>query len=181
MDEGAKRLGKSRPFFDAVAAGDYEGAALIARHSRRSWAQGEEYEEDFLFVDFLMKLFFLDAPARDCEALLERYEACLQGAEDLRLDICKALLSADSEAFNEALERFLEARKDSLEEMAETQTFPEEMRATEWNLSVEGVALARLAERKGLRTEEEYLHVPSLAREDEPMSFHEDSWKDIDA
>jgi hypothetical protein len=174
------RLSKSQPFFDAVGAGDYEGAAQIAHDSCRTWAQGEEYEEDFLFFDFLMQLFFLGASSAACGALLERYEKCLQGAEDRRLDICKSLLHKDSDAFNSALRNFLLERKEALEKMAETQTIGEEQLATEWHFSVEGLALVRLAERRGIHTEEEYLHIPSIAREDAPLRFHADSWKNIE-
>jgi hypothetical protein len=34
MDDGSKVTSQCLPFFDAVAAGDSEGAALVARHAR---------------------------------------------------------------------------------------------------------------------------------------------------
>jgi hypothetical protein len=39
-DKGSTLTSKALPFFDAVASGDFDGASLIARGSRRSWAQG---------------------------------------------------------------------------------------------------------------------------------------------
>jgi hypothetical protein len=174
------RLSRSRPFFDAVGAGDFDGAALIARHARRSWAHGEEYEEDFLFIEFLIQHGVLEAPVADCEDLLARYERALKGAEDLRLDVCRALLQADPEAFNQALAVFLSDRKEQLEKQAETTPFPEEFLATEWHFSLEGLALVRLAERKGLETEEDYLHIPSIAREPARVRLSEDSWMEAD-
>ncbi|WNZ62050.1 Imm49 family immunity protein [Myxococcus sp. MxC21-1] len=174
------RLSLSRPFFDAVGVGDFDGAALIARHARRSWAQGEEYEEDFLFIEFLIQHGVLAAPVSACEDLLARYERVLSGAEDLRLDVCRTLLQADSDAFNQALALFLSDRKDRLEAQAETTPFPEEFLATEWNFSLEGLALARLAERNGLETEEDYLHIPSLARAPDRTRPGDDSWMEVD-
>ncbi|WP_163780211.1 Imm49 family immunity protein [Myxococcus vastator] len=174
------RLSLSRPLFDAVGAGDFDGAALIAQHARRTWAQGEEYEEDFLFIEFLIQHGVLGAPVADCEDLLARYERALRGAEDLRLDVCRALLQANSEVFNQALALFLSDRKDRLEAQAETTTFPEELLATEWNFSLEGLVLARLAERNGLETEEDYLHIPSLARAPARTRPGEDSWMEGD-
>lgn len=174
------RLSLSRPFFDAAGAGDFDGAALIARHARRTWAQGEEYEEDFLFIEFLIQHGVLEAPVAACEDLLARYERALKGAEDLRLDVCRALLQADSDAFNQALALFLSDRKDRLEAQAETTPIPEEFLATEWNFSLEGLALVRLAERKGLETEEDYLHIPSVAREPGQPRLSEDSWMELD-
>lgn len=176
----APRLSQCDPFFDAVGSGDFETAAEIARRSRRPWMQGEEYEEDFLFVDFLMQHFFLDAPVSTCEELLARYERALQGAEDIRLDICKALLGADSEAFNAALMQYLSDRKDAQEKRRETMVIPEEENATGSHFSVEGLALVRLAERTGLETEEEYLFIPSIARGASPHALKPDAWKHIE-
>ncbi|WP_426756610.1 Imm49 family immunity protein [Myxococcus sp. Y35] len=171
------RLSRSRPLLDAIGAGDFDGAALIARHARRAWAQGEEYEEDFLFIEFLIQHGVLEAPVSACEDLLTRYERALRGAEDLRFDVCRALLAADAESFNEALALYLSDRKERLEAQAETSPFPEEFLATEWSFSLEGLVLARLAERRGLETEEDYLHVPSLARARSRTPPGEDSWR----
>jgi hypothetical protein len=178
-DDSRKRTSKSLPFFDAIAAGDLEGAALIARDSRRTWAQGEEYEEDFLFVEFLMQHFFLRASAADSQALLKRYAKALQDAEDIRLELCQALLEKEEEAFGQALERFLSERQDHYEALAQEESVTEEVRFTEGMLSVEGLALVRLAEARGLTTEEDLLHIPSIARELPPASLPPDSWRRI--
>ncbi|MFL5348292.1 MAG: Imm49 family immunity protein [Hyalangium sp.] len=178
-DDARKRTSKALPFFDAIAAGDLDGAALIARDSRRTWAQGEEYEEDFLFVEFLMQHFFLRASAADSQALLTRYAKALQDAEDIRLELCQALLAKDEEAFNPALERFLSERQDHYEKLAEEGSVADEVRFTEGMLSVEGLALVRLAEAQGLTTEEDYLQVPSIAREPPPANLPPDSWRRI--
>jgi hypothetical protein len=42
--EDSQRTRQCAPFFDAVAADDLEGAAQVARHARREWAQGVGYE-----------------------------------------------------------------------------------------------------------------------------------------
>jgi hypothetical protein len=173
------RLSLYAPFFDAVGAGDFEGAADIARRSRRTWAQGEEYEEDFLFVDFLMRHFFLDAPMTECEDLLARYERALQGAEDVRLALCTALLQGDSEAFNAALAQYLAERKASQDERRETSVLSEEEKATWAHVSIEALALVRLAERKGLETEEEYLFIPSIAREASKVRVEAAAWTQL--
>jgi hypothetical protein len=171
--------GRALPFFDAVAAGDFEGAELVARRSRHSWAQGEEYEEDFLFVEFLMQHAFLGAPPATSEALLHRYETSLQGAEDLRLPVCRALLDADSDAFNESLGLFLADRNDRMAVLERGGTLLEEVSATEGNLSVEGLALVRLAHRHGLQTERDYLHVPSTALKGGHITFTPDAWQTL--
>nr|WP_225937985.1 Imm49 family immunity protein [Myxococcus sp. RHSTA-1-4] len=175
--EGERRTGQSPPFFDAIAVGDLEGAARIAHLSKRTWTQGAEYEEDFLFVEFLMQRFFLGASAETCELLLRRHEKALSGAEDVRLEVCGALQAADAGGFDEALRRFLSERRDHYEELARKGGTAPELLATEGKLCVEGVALVRLAEGLGMETEEDYLYIPSVARENVSRVFHEDSWK----
>ncbi|NVJ05753.1 immunity 49 family protein [Myxococcus sp. AM001] len=170
------RTSRALPFFDAIGAGDFVGAAEIARHVRRSWARDEEYEEDFLFVEFLMQQFFLGADDASCEALLDRYERALQGAEDIRLELCQALFLAREDEFTFALNRFLADRDEHLRTVAEGQHVAPELLATEWNFSVEGLALLRLAERKRLLTEVEHLHVPSIARELPVLPVAHDAW-----
>jgi hypothetical protein len=178
-DPGTTLTSKAEPFFDAVAAGDFDGARLIARHSRRDWARGEEYEEDFLFVECLMQQFFLEGTPRAGEDLLERYETALQGSEDARLPVCKALLGGDADDFNASLAQYLSERGDLLAKLDEGGTLMEEESVTEGNLSVEGLALVRLAEHKGLKTERDYLHVPSLARKGGRVPFSAEAWKKL--
>lgn len=177
LGDDAKLTSQCLPFFDAVAAGDDEGAALVARQARRDWRSGLEYEEDFLFVEFLMQHFFLGAPVDKCAALLMRYKTALQGAEDCRLTLCGALLESDSRAFEDSLERFLSERRDAMED-GETRGFvSSEVLATEGHLSVEGLALVSLAERKGLETREDYLHLPSVARHAIARPPPPEAWK----
>ncbi|MFY2561078.1 Imm49 family immunity protein [Corallococcus terminator] len=180
LDDGSKRTSQCLPFFDAVAAGDFEGATRVARQARRHWAQGEEYEEDFLFVELLMQRFFLEAERSSCEALLVRYEQALQGTEDVRWGLVKALLEEDGAAFGAALSLYLSERRDRIQRQVKKERMPPELAVTEGYFSVEGLALVRLAERVGLETDEDYLHIPSTAREPLPASFREDSWLKLD-
>jgi hypothetical protein len=175
----AKVTGLGLPFLDAVAAGDLDCAAEIARRSRHTWARGEEYEEDFLFHEFLMRRFFLDAPPAELEALLARWKVALQGSDDPRLDACRALQDRDAPGFGRALAAYLAERADDLSEAAEGGGLAPELAATEGELSVEGVALARLADRVGLATAEDYPRVPSVAREPPARPFEPDAWKKV--
>jgi hypothetical protein len=171
------RLSKCAPFFDALAAGDLAAGADIARRSQRTWVRNEEYEEDFLFVDFLMQHFFLGASSQDCDDVLTRWEAALQGSEDVRLAICGALLEKKEDAFNEALDLYLDERRDELEEKARETRLADEEKAT-WQLCVEGLALMRLAEHIGMETEQDYLHIPLAARKRvKGLSFGPDAWR----
>src|SRR5262249_45286726 len=148
------------PFLDGLAADDQEAARAIARGSSHSHSPRDEYEEDFLFVEFVMQRFVLECAASVAEQLLARWRAGLRGVEDPRLDACKALHEADAERFDSGLRAFLQERSDTLEERIAGGSVPLELASTEGYLSVEGLALLRIADRLRLQTEEEYLHVP---------------------
>lgn len=175
--EQGKRTSESLPLFDAISAGDLASAAEIARLSRHNWMTDEEYEEDFLFYEFIMQHEFLNATGELTASLLDRWGACLQGNEDPRLEVCRALFASDGEAFHQALAAFLEERRHVFEERAD-RTEPEVM-ATEASLSVEGVALLRLARRKGAARAAEYPQVPKPAMDDKPMVWQPDSFTEI--
>jgi hypothetical protein len=172
-----KLTSKSAPFLDAIAAGDMEAARRIATASRRDWVQGEEYEEDFLFFDFLMRHSFLGAAPSECEAILVQYNHSLAGTEDTRLDVCRAFLSGQSDQFEAALERFLVDRSKRLDALADRISVPNDELATIWHLSVEGVAFVRLARAKSMIVRADYLHVPSTSLEEGPQHWTVDDWR----
>ncbi len=174
-------LSQALPFFDAVAAGDLDGARQIATRLRCDWARGEEYEEDHLFSEYLMRRFFLGADSNSRAALLDRWEAALQGSEDLRLPVCRALEGTDSDAFESAFGPLLAQQRADLAELVELGALEPEAAATERHLSVVGLALTRLAEAAGLAVASEYPGIPSLARDGGPIAFSDDSWRSIGA
>lgn len=168
------------PLLDAIAANDLDGAAEIARAMPRAWDQDSEYEEDFLFPEFLAQRFFLGADDAACTALLDRWERALQGTEDARLDVCRALQAKDARAFDAGLARFLSERRDAFARRARDGAVSREVLATEAKLSVEGLALVALAERRGLPTEKEYPGVPSTARGLPAVPGRPDEWRAAD-
>lgn len=174
-------LSQAQPFFDAVAAGDVDGARQIATLLRRDWGRGEEYEEDFLFPEYLMQRFFLGADPAARVALLDRWEAALQGSEDLRLPVCRALEGADADDFESSLALLLREERNDLDELHDLGPLAPEVAATERHLSVLGLAMARLAEAAGLSVATEYPGVPSSARDGGAIVFAADAWRDVGA
>lgn len=175
--EDAKLGSQAGPFFDALAAGATETAREIAQLARHSHCAGEEYEEDFLFPETLMQAFFLGATRDACEALLVQWQAALQGTDDPRLDACGALIARDTRAFDGALRMVLTSWEVLTERLAETNRAAPEVLETEGQVSVEGLALVRLAESLGMATEEEYPGIPSTARENGPLGAAPDAWQ----
>ncbi len=175
-DEQDKRISESLPVVDAIGAGDLVTATEIARSSHHHWVKDEEYEEDFLFFEFIMQHALLNATEEDMIALLDRWEACLAGTDDRRLDVCRALLQADPDAFAEALPAYLEERHQSYAEQADL--MPPEERATEAQVSVEGLALIRLARTKGIPVQSSYPQIPEPACDDQPIAWSRDSFNE---
>jgi hypothetical protein len=180
IDESQKRGSQALPFFDAIVARDTDTATRIARSAPRAWKRDEEYEEDFLFPEYLMQRFFLGLDSAARAGLLDRWEKGLLGSPDSRLDVCRGLESADSDAFNGSLTSYLEERRSFYERLARKEILPPQEWDTEAQLSVEGLALVLLAESEGLVTEGEYLGIPSIARDRSEVPTSPDSWLRID-
>ena len=178
-DDDAKATSFSEPFFDAVAVQDYDCARLIANFSRTTWNPELEYEDDFLYFQFLMKHFYLSSELEECQELLNRYEDVLQGAEDPKLNICQAYLDGNQENWEEAFCAFLDSRYDQKQRLIQKGALSQEEAATEAQLNIEGLALLRFAEMKGFTTQREYIGTPSSARKHLSIKSPEDAWKKI--
>jgi hypothetical protein len=179
MDEAEKATSRLFPFFDAVAACDFDCARGIASLARASWNPEGEYEDDFLYVRVLMKQFFLGADPGEHDALVSRWEAVLDGASDVRLDISRALWERAASDFENALVRLLAGEKARNGHLRRGGVLAPDIDATEGYLSVEGIALVRLARRIGLTTGSNYWGVPSIALKELPPAFPGDAWQNL--
>jgi immunity protein 49 of polymorphic toxin system len=177
LDDETKLTSKAAPLFDAIASTDWDCAREIATYSRETWNEGEEYEDDFAYARFLMLHFLLGGTPLQCTEILARFEAILDGAADARFDICTAFHRGDSALFERGIAALLEAHAARYKKLGAAEALPPEEVHTEGQLCVEGLALIRLAERKGFPVEEDYLFVPSVAREPLREAFAGDDWQ----
>jgi hypothetical protein len=76
---------------------------------------------------------------------------------------------------------FMESRRSHFDELGQNGAVAPEILFTEGLLSVEGVALVRLAERSGINVEDDYVQVPSIACERYRGPYSQDSWTTIEA
>jgi hypothetical protein len=174
--EKDKATGKSAPLFDAIACGDIGAATRISKVSRRGWNREEEYEDDFLYVAFLMARFFPDGE-RVASDILGEYERVIDGADDARFTVCRALLTGDGNGFEEGLQELLVGRREHYREGVKREDILEEEWATEGQLFVEGVALVRLAMVAGLDVQRNFMFIPSLVFEESLSAYEESSWQ----
>jgi hypothetical protein len=154
------------PAFDAMAARQWKLAAEIFANSADKWTEGEEYEDDFCYADFVRRAA---TGANDgIDDLLEHWEEVLEGGLDLRLDMARALHARDGAAFADALRVVIEGDEAIARELADPtsgslRSEEETFFPNRW-ISVEGLALLALAERIGMPIADEIPACPSLAR-----------------
>lgn len=179
-EEATQVTSQSEPFFDAVACGDLDVGRAIAERSRSTWNEEEEYEEDFLYVRFLMDHGVLARELPHLERLLERFEQALKGSDDPRLALCRALQGKNQKRFDETLERMIDDRRRETEKTLRSGEVSPNDAATVCHLWVELLALLRFAEQAGLKLARHYPFAPSVARRmDQAMLPPPDAWRDI--
>jgi hypothetical protein len=155
--------GRHDALADAIAAGDFALACEIGDLAPAEWRKEREYEDDYCYGRILRTL--LDATPEDSlKPLFTQFDTYLEGAENPRLDVARALASRHVAAFETAFDDLLRSRGhqiDADEERGQLET-PEVM--AERQVFVEGLALLRLADLRGIETQREYRYCPSVAR-----------------
>jgi len=170
---------QAKPFYDAVGSGYWDCARDIAVASRMNWNPAKEYEDDFLFVLFLLKHFFLDAVETECRHIISQHESVAEGADQAHRDVCLAFLDRDPALFDESLREILQVRAHRVEGMVAREAIPEEHWSWLRYFSSEGLALLKLAERAGLATDIDYLNVSESLRRSPEFDFDPEAWRNI--
>ncbi|NVJ16888.1 Imm49 family immunity protein [Myxococcus sp. AM010] len=157
----ARHVSKAAPFFDALASMDLQRARRIALASTAPFNPKREYEEDFLYVQRLMGMVAQRTEPAEVRA---RHAALCMETDDARWHLVEALLHDDTARLNDALTRMLREEASRWRRLHEEGAVREEEAATEMHVCIEGLALAWLAQQRGLGTLSDYPQVPSLAR-----------------
>jgi len=151
------------PLFDAVAAGAIELAIQIADLSPTQPRPGHEYEDDHCYAQAMQLLIRGRSADAGVAPLLRRMEDFLGDPDDARIGLCRALTGTDQQAFDEAFLAFLETRTQQIEE-AQVYELEEPPLLAQRAISIEALALLRLAQMRGFDSELEYQYCPSIAR-----------------
>jgi hypothetical protein len=158
------KASNTRGLHAALAARQWGLARDIARLSRTSCAEDTEYEDDFHAAHFLHR-YLLEAPREELQAILDRFEAVLEGASSPRFELCRHLLARSQRGCDEAFAELLEERAAKLRKMKRESAYASDALFLPLSsIFVEGLAWLSLMEQAGLRTEAEYPSCPSLAR-----------------
>jgi hypothetical protein len=162
LDDHHRCSGRYAPFLDAIAGGDEHLAVRIADLSPSEWLTGHEYEDDYCYAQILHSL--VKGEAARHEDLLAQFERYLEGEPSLRFRLARALVSRSQQDFDDAFEDLLRQRTNEIAANKARGELEEPHVIAGRRIFVEGLAILRLAEKVGLKTEEEYLFCPSIAR-----------------
>ncbi len=154
---------KAVPFFDAVAAQASDLVERMLPLLPGEWMRRMEPEEHF---HYHMALSCLAGGTGDLEGAMQAFERSLDGGESERFNAARALVTGDADAFNAALNAIIEQRCKALDAERESGLFDPYFHRTEAHIFVEGIALVRLARRRGLQTLRAYRTLPEPALHD---------------
>jgi hypothetical protein len=163
IDPRVRMTSRSLPFEDALAAGDLDTARELARLSPDVHDPRFEYEDDFLRVRVLQVLL-LEPDGVKAAQLFARWEAVLEGDYSPSLELTRVLIDRSTVEFERALAATIASRQKNLAAWRKTPQYRLELDATDGAIWVQGLAYLRMAELRGLPTEEDYEAMPSLAR-----------------
>lgn len=164
FDDHHRASGRYEPLLDAIAAGDLALVRRIATLSPGEFRENHEYEDDYCYAQILQRLSQEPPEVQDILALFQRLEVFLNGQDSVRLALCRALTNVDQAAFDEAFLALIETYTADIEADKKRGRLEEPEVIAQRQVFIEGLALLRLAEVRGLATESEYRYCPSLAR-----------------
>ncbi|MBS1816324.1 MAG: immunity 49 family protein [Acidobacteria bacterium] len=160
--------GRYEPLLDAIAAGDLPLVSDIEALSPGDFRPPHEYEDDYCYAQILFRLCRETVPEDEFPPLLARFEAFAADANP-RLAVCQALVERSERGFDEAFDVFLTDVEVRIQKKIANGQLEDVYVLAQRHVSIEGLALLRLATMRGIRTEAEYLFCPSLARR--PASY----------
>ena len=160
---------KAVGFPAAIASGNLDLSAQIARVLPDRHDPEWEYEDDFLFVDVMRRAVIgvvdggtgWTAGARDA---LARWGVVLKKRKSPERDVWVALVAQDQSAFAGSFPAVVNHRLAQFEVYKKQPNFDSKLFAAEGHVWIEGLALLEIATRLGLSTEPAYQLLPSLAR-----------------
>ena len=156
--------GKYRPLLSAIAAGDWALAREIVALSPTTLTRGEYGDDHFLAR--VVGRFVQDpaAAASEFDDYLDRWQECLDGHEDPRLNVLTAIIRSQQGDFDSAFDEVLERFDADVNAAKERRQLEEPVTLALREVDVDALAFLRIAELRGLHTAREYPFCPSLAR-----------------
>jgi hypothetical protein len=177
MHDEKRCLSQIEPIFDAICGGYWECARELAVLSPKAANLDYEYEDDYLYAKFLLEVSLIGAADETSRNTLDRYEVVSEGIDSPRLEVGRALLDHDEEAFHTNLYILLDDSAEKLEAKIDRNAMPEEEWSWQRYFSTEGLALIRIAMRRNIPVAADYPHVPEELIYGKSLPFDQEVWK----
>ncbi len=162
-DDFFMSAGHYQPVLDALASGDVGLVHHIAALSPQDIRPGE-YPDDHYHAQILFRLASNTVPTTsDFTPLLDAY-ANEVASFCPRLSLLRSLIARDQSEFDTAFSEFIDEVDTAIAKDIERSQHETPVVLAQRAVSVEGLAMLRLATKQGLTTERETLYCPSLAR-----------------
>lgn len=162
------------PLLNTIAANDFEVASRIVKLSPNDFRTETEYLDDYCYAQLLHQIVTDTASEESTESLFVDFEDFLDGDSSSRLDVCRAVVLGDQASFDEAFESLLDDHELEIVAAKARGQIENPGNMAQRQLFVEGLALLRIAERKGLATATDYRFCPGIARVPMVVPFPEE-------
>jgi hypothetical protein len=139
-----------------------------------------EYEDDFLYVLFVLRRFFTQQPSESLLATLNRMKDLCEEDVSPQVELCEALLDPGPDSITsieDALSKRIAAFERHGRALVDSDAIEEDDWATNGQFFVEGLAVIRLVEKHiRLNPRENFAFIPSPARMITATQFDPNSW-----
>ncbi len=153
---------RAEPLWDALAADDLETARELASLAPTQWRKELEDESDHRYFDFILTLLQNPQDTTPLDDRLGAFERALAGSDSARFELCTALFQRDERRFASALLVVLDEHHQHYSELAHTDSVAPEDAQTQTFVSIEGVALVKLARSLELHPRRQLRFVPDV-------------------
>jgi len=180
-------ISRTEAFLDALVSGYTPLWAGIDRFQPKKWHPDWEYEDDFAYFLFLHVLSVRSSEASaspNLKPVLDRFEVSLEGEKTPRFQICQSLLDKDPSGFQDALHQLMDEIEEKYEAKKARLLEPDPSQLVLWArsfVSIEGLALLRMAELMGMEVEEAFALCPPSARLSQAAKPFVDVFTELDA
>lgn len=146
---------------DAIASEHWDIAAHIGQHSPQTFAKGREYEDDFCFARLLGEFVRPMVQTEPVESLLSMFEAHLTD-NDPRYHVLSAIHKRDILALSEAMHELVQLHHDKGIAALTNGTLLNATELALQRISIEGIALLKIAKRQGCLLNETFAFCPKF-------------------
>ena len=167
-------LSKALPLLDAINGGYWDAADTIAARLPQEVNPDYEYEEDFKYRRFLIEF---GVRGSDGRAALASFADAAGETDEARVAVCEALVAKDEKEFHENLCIFLEQDAEQIEAKIARGALTDAQWSWQRYYCSEGLALLRIAQRRGIGADVNYLRVPQELLDSPAVNFAPDAWR----